>query len=578
MRFEAIKRIRMISACFFCVMLIILVRLYILQIHRGDTYRNMAEAQYVHTVHDLFKRGTIYFTTKDGELVSAATLKNGFLLAIDPSKISNIDEIYTALNAIVPLDRDAFFERASRSDKTYQEIERHIDVEDATVIQALNIAGVKLYRNQWRYYPGMSLSARTIGFVGYNGDTIEGKYGLERHYESTLERTTEYVSVNFFAEIFSNLGNVIFDAKETRGGDIITTIEPVVARTLDRILESAHAKWQSQVTGGIIINPTNGEVYALNVVPSYDLNNRAGVPIEDFRNPLVENVYELGSIIKPLTVASGLDADVITSETTYYDAGTITLNGSPISNYDGRGRGTVAMQEVLSQSLNTGVAHIVSLLGVDRFRDYFTRLKLGTESGIDLPNEAQGIVRNLNETRMLEHATASFGQGIAMTPIATVRALSTLANGGTLITPHLAKRIDYQNGTSKDIVYPEGDRVFSTETSEDITRMLVHVVDNALKNGRAKNEYYTVAAKTGTAQIPNPVDGGYYDDRFLHSFFGYFPAYDPQFLIFLYTVEPKGVQYASETLTDPFMELVQFLINYYALPPDRQLNHYEGNS
>lgn len=99
--------------------------------------------------------------------------------------------------------------------------------------------------------------------------------------------------------------------------------------------------------------------------------------------------------------------------------------------------------------------------------------------------------------------------------------------------------------------------------------MLVEVVDTALKGGKAKNEYYTVAAKTGTAQISNPETKKYYDDRFLHSFFGYFPAYDPQFLIFLYTVEPKGVQYASETLTDPFLEIVQFLINYYAVPPDR---------
>ena len=282
----------------------------------------------------------------------------------------------------------------------------------------------------------------------------------------------------------------------------------------------------------------------------------------------MENVYELGSIIKPLTVAAGLDAGVITPQSTYYDAGSITLSDYTIRNFDGRGRGTVSMQEVLSQSLNTGVAHIASLLGKERFRKYFYGLKLGSETGIDLPSEGHGLVKNLESTRELEYATASFGQGIALTPIGAVRALSTLANGGTLVTPHLVKRIEYENGTALDVTYPEGERVFSEQTSEDITSMLVKVVDTALKHGKAKNEYYTVAAKTGTAQIADPT-GGYYDDRYLHSFFGYFPAYDPQFLIFLYTVEPKGVQYASETLTDPFMELVQFLINYYAIPPDR---------
>jgi cell division protein FtsI/penicillin-binding protein 2 len=150
-----------------------------------------------------------------------------------------------------------------------------------------------------------------------------------------------------------------------------------------------------------------------------------------------------------------------------------------------------------------------------------------------------------------------------------VRALSALANGGTLVTPHLVKSIEYESGKVHTVGYPDGERVFKAETGEDITRMLVKVVDTALKGGKAKNPYYSIAAKTGTAQIADTQGGGYYDDRYLQSFFGYFPAYDPQFLIFLYTVEPKGVQYASETLTDPFMDLVQFLINYYAIPPDR---------
>jgi len=260
---------------------------------------------------------------------------------------------------------------------------------------------------------------------------------------------------------------------------------------------------------------------------------------------------------------------VITPQSTYYDAGFITLSEYTIKNYDGRGRGTVSMQEVLNQSLNTGVAHIASLLGKERFRKYFYALKLGSETGIDLPNEGYGLVKNLESPREVEYATASFGQGIALTPIGAVRALSTLANGGMLVTPHLARTIQYENGKEHTVGFAEGDRVFSEQTSETITSMLVQVVDTALRGGKLKKEHYSVAAKTGTAQIANEVDGGYYDDRYLHSFFGYFPAYEPRFLIFLYTVDPKGVQYASETLTEPFMDLVDFLINYYNIPPDR---------
>jgi cell division protein FtsI/penicillin-binding protein 2 len=215
------------------------------------------------------------------------------------------------------------------------------------------------------------------------------------------------------------------------------------------------------------------------------------------------------------------------------------------------------------------VSYIAKKMGKEKFRDYFLNYQLGSETGIDLPNEAHGLVDNLNSPREVEYATASFGQGIALTPIEATRALATLGNGGYLVTPHLVSKINYQDGTHKDISYPVGAQVISNETSEEISRMLVNVVDDALAHGKFSMEHHTIGAKTGTAQMANPNGGGYYDDKYLHSFFGYFPAFDPQFLVFMYTVDPKGVQYASETLTEPFMDIAQFLINYYDVPPDR---------
>ena len=150
-----------------------------------------------------------------------------------------------------------------------------------------------------------------------------------------------------------------------------------------------------------------------------------------------------------------------------------------------------------------------------------------------------------------------------------MRALATLGNGGKLITPHLVERIEYDDGTVQQVNYPDGEQVLKPETSEEISRMLTNVVDKALRGGNVALPNHTIGAKTGTAQIADPENGGYYEDKYLHSFFGYFPAYDPKFIVFLYTVEPKGVRYASETLTDPFMETAKFLINYYSIPPDR---------
>ena len=227
------------------------------------------------------------------------------------------------------------------------------------------------------------------------------------------------------------------------------------------------------------------------------------------------------------------------------------------------------MQEVLNQSLNVGMAFVAKRVGGPTLSSRMKGLGFGEETGIDLPFETRGLISNLDNPRDVEYATAAFGQGIALTPIETARALAALGNGGYLVTPHIASRIQYDNGAVTNVTPADSKQVFSKQTSETITRMLVHVVDTALRGGEVKKEHYSIAAKTGTAQIAKKGARGYYDDRYLHSFFGYFPAYDPKFLVFLYHVEPQGAKYASETLTDPFMKLADFLINYYQVPPDR---------
>lgn len=572
MRARAILRIRIITGIVLVVALILIVRLYFIQITHHATFVAKAEEQYVYTVQGLYSRGSIYFTPKDETAVSAATVTVGYELAVNPNRIINAEASYNALSEYIDIDKVHFLERAQLPGRVYVRVEEEVAEEVALDIAAANIPGIELRKQQWRYYPGHELAARSIGFVGYSdstGDSLHGRYGLERYYDDTLYFDTNTKEVNFFAEIFTNIGSFFFDSTNTRTGDIVTTIEPTVARMLDSTLTKTNDEWGSKVTGGIIIHPQTGAIYAMNVVPSFDLNNRTEATLETFQNPLVENVYEMGSIIKPLTVAAGIDVGVITPRSTYYDPGRITLDTYTIGNYDGRARGEVSMQEVLNQSLNTGVAYIVNKMGKDTFRKYFLNLRLGSETGIDLPNEAHGLVNNLQSPREVEYATASFGQGIALTPIATVRALSTLANGGRLVTPHLVSEIHYRNGDIKEVQWPDGDQVYSEATAETISQMLTTVVDDALQGGSVALDRYSVAAKTGTAQIADPVNGGYYDDRFLHSFFGYFPSYDPQFLVFLYTVEPQGVRYASETLTSPFMELTKFLINYYSIPPDR---------
>jgi cell division protein FtsI/penicillin-binding protein 2 len=400
-------------------------------------------------------------------------------------------------------------------------------------------------------------------------DTLAGRFGLERYYNDVLSRKSVGLFGNFFAELFANIDSVVVDARETREGDLVTTIEPVVQEKLDQVLASINAQYGSRETGGIIMDPKTGEILAMDTAPSFDANDFANGDPEHFGNPLVEHQYEFGSIVKALTMTAGLDSGAITVDSTYNDTGCTTLNNKTFCNYDLKARGVTPMQQVLSQSLNMGAAYIALQVGHERFRHYLKDLGMGTETGIDLPSEISGNLNNIETSpRDIEYATASYGQGIAQTPVEMIRALGALANGGQVVTPHLVKAIRLESGLEKSLSWGAPERVFSAKATEDTTRMLVNVVDLKLANGTVKIPEMSVAAKTGTAQVAGP-GGKYAESRYFHSFFGYFPAFEPKFIILLYTREPQGVQYASETLTHPYMELTHFLINYYDVPPDR---------
>jgi cell division protein FtsI (penicillin-binding protein 3)/stage V sporulation protein D (sporulation-specific penicillin-binding protein) len=562
---------------FVLLTLIIIIRLYFLQIVKGQDFSERADRQYVSVTVDTFDRGSIFFQDQDNVLFSAATLKSGYVLALNNKNIStDIDKYYNDLSSVISLDTDTFYSKISKKDDPYEEIARHLSEEQVKKIKEFNLPGIVIEKEKWRYYPGDELASRLIGIVGYNGDNLEGRYGLEKYYEDVLSRKSSNLYVNTFAEIFSNLSNTLTKDKE-REGNIITSIDPEVQGYVEKIVNDTNQKWDSRSTGAIVIDPKTGEIYAMTVSPTFNLNDFKGEKnVSIFSNPLVSDAYEMGSIIKPLTMAAGIDTGDVTAKTTYDDKGFLEIDGRTIYNFDKKGRGVVDMQAVLNNSLNTGVTFVMDRMGKEKFTEYFQKYGIGSETGIDLPNEAAGnignILNNLNNKKKIEYATASFGQGISMTPIITVRALSVLANGGKLIIPHVVKKIDYKVGLSKNVSYTnEAKQIIKKETSEEISRMLVRVVDEALAGGAMKMPNYSIAAKTGTAQMARPANegGGYYSDRWLHSFFGYFPAYNPRFLVFLYTVEPKNIDYASKTLTEPFFDIAKYLINYYEIPPDR---------
>lgn len=568
MKFGHSNRIRVISIFIFLFSVILIGRLYFLQIVNNDVYSDKADRQYIGQAKNIFSRGSIYFTNKDNTLVSAATLKSGVNITINPQILKDPEAVFDKIKDIISINHDDFITKASKIHDPYEEIALRQTQEVGDEIDNLKINGLKSVKERWRFYPGGTTAAHVVGILGYKGDDYAGRYGLERQYELNLERRNGAYT-NFFAQIFEGIKSATATTSAEEA-DIVTTIEPTVQSFFENVLASTTEKWNSDLTGGIIMDPKTGEIIAMEVNPTFDLNHpELEKSVMVFSNPLIENVYEMGSIIKTLTVASGLDAGVITPSSTYYDPGFVIINGKKVSNFDGKFRGTVGIQDLLSQSLNVGAAHVESLLGNKRFADYFYAFGVNQKTGVELPNEGRNLVDNLKGNIDIDFATASFGQGIALTPISTIRAIATIANGGLLIKPHIVKSVNYKLGYNKKTDIDPGVRVISQETSEKMAKLLTYSYDNVLSGGQYKISNYSVAVKTGTAQVAKQNGRGYEEDKFLHSFVGYFPSYNPKFIIFMFTVNPKGARFGSETLTGPFSEMVRFLINYYEIAPDR---------
>jgi cell division protein FtsI/penicillin-binding protein 2 len=390
-------------------------------------------------------------------------------------------------------------------------------------------------------------------------DKGEAFYGVEEHYDELL--SGEPGSRKSGRD---PIGSLFYHVEAAHhGADLYLTLDRNVQHIVEEVLAAAVTGNEAVQGTAIVMEPQTGAILGMAVFPTYDPNTRAVDDFGLFVNSAISEHYEPGSVFKIVTVASGLDAGIISPASTYYDNGEIVVGGERIKNSDNQAHGETTIRDLLAQSLNVGAAHISTMLGAFNFYEYVRRFGFNELTGVDLAKEVAGQVRFPGDREWHESdlGTNSFGQGLAVTPLQMLGAVSAVANGGVLVRPHIVDRIVDGNITTE--VAPEPlRRVISPEAAAQVTEMLVYAVDTVLSTGSVPG--YKVAGKSGTSQIPTIA--GYHPEETIASFAGYAPAYDPRFAILVVIQRPTNERWGITAAGPAFREIAERLLKLYAVP------------
>ena len=553
----------------------VLYRLFFLQIFQYDYYHALAQGQHKLYATLFPQRGEIFMQdlssknrdNKDHHCPLAINkeFERIYLVPQDipeEEKNSLADKLVEILN----LDKEDILKRINKKDDPYEPLKYKVDQETADKIRELDIKGVGLASEDWRYYPNNVLASHLSGFVGTVDDKKIGQYGLEGYYENELKGKFGFLAgeKDIAGYWIPSLNRQIEPAQD--GVDIILTIDENIQFRAEKELREVAEKWDAESGTIIIMEPKTGAIRAMASWPVFDPNEYGKVEdINIFLNPAIQETYEPGSVFKPITVAIGLDSGKITPNTTYIDKGYLQIKGSNISNVDGKVYGEQNIIQVLEKSLNTGAVFVQQLIGEEIFQDYIQKFNFDQPTGVDLVGEIGGNISNLYTGRDINLATISFGQGITMTPLGLTSAIGAIANDGKLMRPFIVEKIISLDG-QEEFTHPELiDRIITPETSEAITKILVSVVENGYGKP-ARLAGYDIAGKTGTAQMADMELGGYSEET-IHSFVGYAPAFDPEFVILIKLDKPQGIRFASDSVSPVFKRLAEYLFNYLEIPP-----------
>jgi cell division protein FtsI/penicillin-binding protein 2 len=538
-----------------------LCRLFVLQIEQGNFYKAIAQGQQVQLSEMEGERGYVYFS--NGEIL--AMNKEEPYLFISPAEIENKEEAIEAILKIIDVEKSFLISLFEDENSFYKIVKKEIGKEKANQITSLKLKGLYIGNDIKRYYPALKTGSQIIGFV--NQDKT-GQYGIEGYYNEIIKGLSSLEKSERNPYSFSFRG----PSKNDLNGDNLTlTIDYNIQFMAEKLLEEGIEEYDAEGGNIIVMDPNTGAVIAMAQNPNFNPNDYRNSNGAHFKNTSIQEIFEPGSIFKPITMAMAINDNAVTAETKYNDdLGYVQYGSKRVSNYSNKSWGEVDMTTVLKKSINTGTIFAERKLGHQAFYNYLEKFGYFEKSGIDLSgevvssnNEIKNALRNNTD---ISFGTASFGQGIAMTPLQMINSFSAIINGGTLYKPYVVQKINNQT------IEPEIIRknIISQEASTELKKMLIEVVEDGFGH-LAKIEGYWIGGKTGTSQVPYTslgINKAGYSDNTWQTFMGFAPALNPQFIILIKLDNSKKIRTSEYSAVPVFNKLASYILNYWQVPHD----------
>ncbi len=544
------KRIKIVLLIVLFIFAIIIAKVFYIEVIDYKKLNSLASGLWSRNLPIEADRGNIY--TVDGEAI-ASNLTTTSLVFI-PNQIKNKDLVAEKISEILDVPKSKIEEhlyKKSMMERVHPE-GRRLSYEIADKIENLHFDGVYLLKESKRYYPHNEMLSHVLGYVGIDN---QGLSGLELEYDDIL--TGEYGSIQYFSDAKGNNleRNSVYVEPED-GLDIYLTVDYGIQSSIERELDNVVLRYNPDGAWAIAMDPNTGEILGMSSRPNFNPNNYKNYDTETInRNMAIWASYEPGSTFKILTLSAAVnEGKVDLIKDTFYDGGSINVGGARIKCWKHGGHGSQTFLEVVQNSCNPGFVELGNRLGKETLFDYINKFGYGKKTGIDLNGEATGILFSLDKVGPVELATTAFGQGVSVTALQQVVAVSAAINGGTLYKPYIVKRVAYhENGQIIKEVKPTivRDNIVTKDTSEKVRMTLESVVSL----GTGRNAYidgYRVGGKTGTAQKVN--NGIYMQGNYIVSFIGFLPANDPKIVVYLAIDNPKGVTQYGGTVSAPIVK------------------------